>query len=113
MTASLVATNAYALRDGKLVPGAREAVAQVAHFVPRKFLEGVAREAAASVENPAMRVQKFYAGMGTSFDYVLSGDLARANGMAPAPIATDVEAEIAKQEHAGERARSIAMAGLL
>lgn len=69
--------------DGRLVPASRNAVAQ-ATFLPRAFVHGISREAAATAATPAERTLRFLDGIGTDLDSALGlnssigGDVADA-----------------------------------
>ena len=111
MTAALVASGAYRLQDGKLIPGPRQAVEQSAHFTPHEFREAIARSAAESEQNPAMRTQRYYEGLGSSFDDALAGDMARANGRdgAFAELADAIQVEVAGDDAIGAKTREWSM----
>lgn len=94
MTAATLATGAYALQDGKIVPGPPQAIARCTHYLPREFVEALAKAAAAAAPNAAAATiayvrargaESFEAALGLS-DSRLPPDLANA-------VRTEVDAQ--------------------
>jgi hypothetical protein len=76
----IAGSDAYTLVGGALKPSNRDAIKQLREQgVPMAFIEGVARESAEKIPNPAMRVLALYEGMGTTFEAEIMGEENRAS----------------------------------
>jgi hypothetical protein len=82
-TASLVALDAIRIANGRLYPGAVEAIAGARHMAPKLF-EALAQEAAQRQTTPAGHTIAYFAALGTTVDAAIADGAADVSDLAAA-----------------------------